>query len=145
MLKMLGRALSVVAVFAAPSMAPLSAQEKSAPVVSPAAFPGGSRFLLEQLQTIAEGTRITASRPGPSVPSLSSSAQTPQPAEAKKKGGRKIVWITLAASVAAVSVAAALAPEAPIPTTPSRTSGGCTNFYRPGTLMTTSGYTCTSR
>ena len=63
-----------------------------------------------------------------------------------RRGSRKLMWITIAASVAAVAVAASLAPEASIPTTPTRRSGGgCTLFYRPGTLMTTSGYTCRSR
>lgn len=63
-----------------------------------------------------------------------------------KTGGRKVLWITLAAAEAAVGVAVWAAPkEAPIPTTPSRGLGRCTTIYRPGTLATTFGYTCTSR
>ena len=64
---------------------------------------------------------------------------------AKKRDGRKAMWITIAASVAGVALAMRFAPEAPIPTTPSSGLYKCTSFYRPGTLMTTSGYTCVLR
>jgi hypothetical protein len=62
---------------------------------------------------------------------------------ATRKSSRKAWWLTAAATAGAITTIAVLAPgEAPIPSTPGRTSGGCTSFQRWGTLQTVSGYTC---
>ena len=111
-------------------------------VVQPSAANGG-QMVQARLASNAERSRL--SLPSPDTWHLASSDQAgPQPA-AKKKEGRKAMWILLGASAALVTATVMLAPgEAPIPATPS-SNWRCTSFYRPGTLMTTSGYTCVSR
>ncbi|HEU4690079.1 MAG TPA: hypothetical protein VFS23_17030 [Vicinamibacterales bacterium] len=103
----------------------------------------GGRIVHERLTAKAERSRL--SMPGLDAWHLSASDQAaPQPA-AKKQGGRKAMWILLGASAAIITATVMFAPgEAPIPATPS-SNWRCTSFYRPGTLMTTSGYTCVSR
>jgi len=103
----------------------------------------GGRIVHERLTT--NTGRSGLSMPGLDTWHLSASDQAaPQPA-AKKKEGRKAMWILLGASAAIITATVMFAPgEAPIPATPS-SNWRCTSFYRPGTLMTTSGYTCVSR
>src|SRR5688572_30339337 len=90
-------------------VAPLWAQGDSSGVV-PLAGRAGSMFRVSSHETLRQSTDDAG-------------AQSPR----KEGMGRRGMWITIAASVAAVSVAVAMAPrEAPIPG-PGRTSGGCTS------------------
>jgi hypothetical protein len=79
------------------------------------------------------------------APHLASADEAGAQKAAKKKDGRKAMWITIAASAVGVALAMKFAPEAEIPTTPSYGAYKCTMFYRPGGLVTTSGYTCVPR
>jgi len=120
-------ALLLVGALTVVRVASLSAHEETSGVVSQNG-PAGSMFRLPN----PEAWRLSTDDAG---------AQSTK----KEKVGRKAMWITIAASVAAVSVAVAMAPrEAPIPP-PGRTSGGCASFVRWGTLQTVSGYTCRAR
>ena len=130
-------AIALLGVFDIPV---LSAQVRD---TSRSSAANGGRMAHERLTANPERSRL-------SVPSLdawhlsASDQAAPQPA-AKKQGGRKAMWILLGASAAIITATVMFAPgEAPIPATPS-SNWRCTSFYRPGTLMTTSGYTCVSR
>lgn len=92
---------------------------------------------------------VNADVTGSRVPHFEPAAATPSSRGAggdqgaNRKSSRKAWWLTLAATAGAITTIAVLAPgEAPIPSTPGRTSGGCTSFQRWGTLQTVSGYTC---
>jgi len=130
--------LGALVIVAVPSVC---AQDRVSVAESPGASAVGVRSLLAWRDTGAVRSPLRLTNPGPWHLSSKGDAGA-QPAANKKEGG-KAMWITIAASAAVVSLAVMLAPgEAPIPMNPSRRSGNCTSFYRPGGLQTISGYTC---
>ena len=141
MLKHLTGVLFAIGLLSAVDAPPLSAQVNEA--IQTPAVNGGRTDYVAATGYAAESSRLRL--PSLDTWHLASSEQAgPQPV-AKKKEGRKAMWILLGVSAAIVTATVMLAPgEAPIPTTPS-SNFRCVSFYRPGTLMTTSGYTCTSR
>ena len=84
----------VVVGLVVPGVTPLSAQGVSPSAVAPVAFSRGSGLLLDS-QAVVAGQRITPPRPDRGDLRLSSSAQSAQPAEAKKKVGARSYGLRL--------------------------------------------------
>jgi hypothetical protein len=138
--------VSVLFVFSALTVvcvASLSAQEKPSLAGLQVVSAGGEQTGHSGLEYVGGAERWMPRRIVGAA-DRSSKDDAGSPRTAKKRDGRKAMWITLAASAAAIALAVRFAPEAQIPATPSR-SFTCTSFYRPGTLQTVSGYTCWSR